>query len=384
MASQMAVCARKKVFVGMSGGVDSSVSAALFKERGFDVTGVFIKVWQPDWLESAGGCSWREDRLDAMRVAVHLGISFVTLDLEREYKKEVVDHMIVEYRAGRTPNPDVMCNRHVKFGAFFDWAMEQGADYVATGHYAQVRESDDGHGRRVFDLVAGADPSKDQSYFLWTLGQKELSRTLFPVGGMEKSETRRLARRFGLPVAEKKDSQGLCFMGKIDIKEFISHYVTPRRGDVLDQSGNVIGHHDGALFLTVGERHGFTVTTKTPDDAPYYVIARDLDKNTVTVSHRAPDGSLSVERRDYMLESVNWIRGKEAVLVAGRTYRARIRHLGDLLQCTIARDKDNAPRPDRLRAERLTITFEKPIIVAPGQSIVVYDANTCLGGGAVV
>ena len=211
MASQTPV-RKGKVYVGMSGGVDSSVSAALLLEQGYDVTGVFIKVWQPEWLEEQGGCSWREDRLDAMRVCVHLGIPFRTLDLEETYKREVVDYMVSEYRAGRTPNPDVMCNRHVKFGGFFDWAMEQGADFVATGHYAQIQES----GSKNLELRMGKDAGKDQSYFLWTLTQRELSRTIFPVGGMEKAETRTLARRFGLPVADKRDSQGLCFIGRVD------------------------------------------------------------------------------------------------------------------------------------------------------------------------
>ena len=347
-----------KVFVGMSGGVDSSVSAALLKERGFDVTGVFIKVWQPEWLEAMGGCTWREDRLDAMRVAVHLDIPFVTLDLEKEYKREVVDYMISEYRAGRTPNPDVMCNKFVKFGGFFDWAIRQGADYVATGHYAEIRDS--------FKLIAGRDQGKDQSYFLWTLTQRELSKTLFPVGGMEKSETRRLARKFGLPVSEKKDSQGLCFMGKIDVKEFLSHYIEPKHGDVLDESGKVIGSHDGALFLTLGERHGFTVATKTPDDEPYYVISRNIENNTVIVSHKSISGTLPIEKREYHISSVNWIGGSKSAPEKGRSYTARIRHLGELLPCTMKGTK---------------VVFKDGVTIAAGQSIVIYDGSVCIGGG---
>src|SRR5581483_2202659 len=218
---------------------------------------------------------------------------FVTLDLEKEYKREVVDYMISEYQAGRTPNPDVMCNQHVKFGAFFDWAMKQGADYVATGHYAEVREE-----VGAFKLIAGKDEGKDQSYFLWTLTQKELSKTLFPVGGMEKSETRRLARKFGLPVAEKRDSQGLCFIGKVDIKEFLSHYLDVKKGAVLDESGKIIGEHDGAVFVTLGERLGFELKEKGTDEKPYFVIAKDIKKNTITVSHRSPSGSLSAEKSD--------------------------------------------------------------------------------------
>lgn len=353
---------KPKVFVGMSGGVDSSVSAALLKAQGFDVTGVFIKVWQPDWME----CSWREDRLDAMRVAVHLGIPFVTIDLEKEYKKEVVDYMINEYRNGRTPNPDVMCNRYVKFGGFFDWAMTQGADYVATGHYAQIRKVGDG-----FELISGIDDGKDQSYFLWTLTQNELSKTLFPVGGIEKSETRRLAQKMNLPVAEKRDSQGLCFIGKVDIKEFLSHYIKSTRGDVLDEAGNVIGWHDGAVFLTLGERHGFFVAQKKSDEKPYYVIARDLEANTITVSRLSSGGTLSIEKKEYVLDSTNWVGQKP---VEEKKYHARLRHLGDTLACTV-----NISKKDKA-----TIQFEEPCVVAAGQSVVIYDGNVCMGGGIVM
>jgi len=347
----------KKVYIGMSGGVDSSVSAALLKERGFDVTGVFIKVWQPDWFE----CTWREDRLDAMRVCVELDIPFVTLDLEKEYKKEVVDYMVSEYRAGKTPNPDVMCNKYVKFGGFFDWAMANDADYVATGHYAQIKENNG-----MFELIAGRDQGKDQSYFLWTLTQKQLSRTLFPIGGMEKLETRRLARNFNLPVAEKKDSQGLCFIGKVNIKEFLSHYIELKKGVILNEIGEILGEHDGATFYTIGERFGFDQTKKTSDEKPYYIIARDIEKNTITVSHKSFEGSLSVEKSKYSLTSINWISGVPDIK---KQYLARIRHLGELLPCKI---------------NDQTIDFEKSTIVANGQSIVLYDGDQCIGGGIVL
>ncbi len=350
---------KAKVFVGMSGGVDSSVSAALLQRAGFDVTGVFIKVWQPEWLEEVGGCTWREDRLDAMRVAAHLDIPFITLDLEKEYKKEVVDYMIAEYKAGRTPNPDIMCNRHVKFGGFFQWAMKQGADYVATGHYARS-ESDSVGGK----LLMGVDQGKDQSYFLYTLTSAELSKTLFPVGAMKKDETRKLARKFGLPVAEKRDSQGLCFIGKVDIKEFLSHYIEAKKGNVLDESGRIIGEHDGAVFLTQGERHGFTITEKTPTDAPYYVLSRDIEKNTVTVGHLEAGKTSVAEKKEYSLTATNWINGAPG---AKKVYRARIRHLGELVPCKVAGK----------------VMFESPTSISSGQSIVIYDGDMCLGGGIV-
>lgn len=350
-----------RVFVGMSGGVDSSASAALLKDQGYDVTGVFIKVWQPDWFE----CTWREDRLDAMRVCVALGIPFMTLDLEEAYKREVVDYMVSEYKAGRTPNPDVMCNRHVKFGGFFDWAVAQGADFVAMGHYARVERGEGGA-----RLLSGRDQGKDQSYFLWTLTSEQLSKTLFPVGGMEKPEVRRLARKFKLPVAEKRDSQGLCFIGKVGIKEFLSHYVEAKKGDVLNEKGEKIGEHQGALFLTLGERHGFTVTKKAPDDRPYYVVARDVAQNTVTVAHERPEGGLGIERSEYSLVDANWI-GEEPQ--SGTTYKARIRHLGELHDCEVELAGKGAAE----------IGFKRPIAVAAGQSVVVYDGERCVGGGIV-
>ncbi len=343
---------KTKVYVGMSGGVDSSVSAALLQEQGYDVTGVFIKVWQPDWYE----CTWREDRLDAMRVCVHLGIPFKTLDLENEYKKEVVDYMVSEYKAGRTPNPDIMCNKYVKFGGFYDYAMKSGADFVATGHYAQSIQG---------KMIAGVDQGKDQSYFLWTLTKEQIAKTLFPVGGLEKSETRTLARKYNLPVAEKKDSQGLCFIGKVSMKEFLSHYIESKKGDVVNEEGKVIGEHDGALFHTIGERHGFIVHTKTPEDSPYYIIDRDLSKNILKVSHKGPSGKLSIEKNEFEIESVNWIGEKPA---KDRKYHARIRHLGDLLPCMVTNS---------------IVTFDEALIIASGQSIVIYDEKVCLGGGIV-
>ena len=202
---------REKTFVGLSGGVDSSVSAALLKKQSFEVVGVFIKTWHPDFLE----CNEEEERRDAMRVAAHLDIPFLTFDFEKVYKKEVADYMIAEYRAGRTPNPDVMCNKEVKFGAFLKKALSIGAQYIATGHYAQNKNN---------KLMKANDPEKDQAYFLWTLNQKQLSKIIFPVGHLKKTEVRKLAKKFNLPVSEKKDSQGICFLGEVDLKKFLKHY----------------------------------------------------------------------------------------------------------------------------------------------------------------
>lgn len=344
----------KKVYVGLSGGVDSAVSAALLKKRGFDVVGVFIKIWSPEWL----GCTSREDRLDAMRVAAHLNIPFREIDLTEEYKKDVVDYMIREYKSGRTPNPDVFCNKYVKFGVFFDWAIAEGADFVATGHYARV-ENQNG----VYRMLSGIDEGKDQSYFLWTFGQKQLSKTFFPVGDLKKAEVRKLAKKFGLPNAKRKDSQGLCFVGPVDVKDFLATYAPQKRGNVLDREGRAIGDHPGALFFTIGERHGFTVTVKTPNDEPYFVVSKDMKKNTVTVGHKT--GDFSGEKKEFQIGSVNWIAETPQ---AGRGYSARVRHLGARLPCLFDADK---------------ITFAEPLAAASGQSLVLYDGDVCLGGGII-
>jgi tRNA-specific 2-thiouridylase len=348
----------KKVFIGMSGGVDSSVSAALLKKAGYDVTGVFIKVWQPDWIN----CTWKEDRLDAMRVAAQLEIPFVTLDLEKEYKEEVVDYMIREYKLGRTPNPDVMCNRYVKFGGFFSWVMKQGADFVATGHYAQIAKNDKG----LYELRAGDDANKDQSYFLWTLTQDQLSKTLFPVGNIEKPEARKLAAKFKLPTALKKDSQGLCFIGKIDVKEFLSHYIDLKKGNVLNEKGEIIGEHDGAFFYTIGERHGFTITKKTPNDEPHYVISKNIEENTITVSYKL-EGNLPNASTKVSLRDINWNQG---VTPVGNDLYARSRYREPLQRVVKINEK--------------FVIFEKAqSTLSPGQSLVVYDGSTCLGGGII-
>jgi tRNA-specific 2-thiouridylase len=345
----------KKVYIGMSGGVDSSVSAALLIRAGYDVTGVFIKVWQPDWIK----CTWKEERIDAMRVAAKLDIPFITLDLEKEYKEEVVDYMIREYKAGKTPNPDVMCNRHVKFGGFYDWAMKNGADFVATGHYAQIK-----NGR----LIAGHDKNKDQSYFLWTLTAEQISKTLFPIGNIIKPEVRKLAKKFGLPTAEKKDSQGLCFIGKIDVKEFLSHYIDHKMGDVLNEAGEIIGEHNGSYFFTIGERHGFNITKKTPNEEPYYIVSKDIDKNTITVANKDIEGYLPCAKNEIELKDVNWNQGS---VPSGLLLRARSRYREELQEITISVDNK--------------VTFSKPqYTLSPGQSLVVYDGDICLGGGIIV
>lgn len=336
----------KKVFIGMSGGVDSSLSASLLLEQGYDVTGVFIKVWQPDFIE----CTWKEDRLDAMRVASELGIPFVTLDLEKEYKQGVIDYMIEEYRAGRTPNPDVMCNREVKFGAFWKWAKEQGADYIATGHYAIT---DNSH------LLMSEDKNKDQTYFLWTLTKDDLDHVLFPIGHMVKDDVRKEATKRNLYTGNKKDSQGLCFVGTIDIKTLLKEYIGEEEGDVINESGEIIGKHDGVMFYTIGERHGFAIDKKGTDDAPYYVIAKDFNNNMLTVSHQKPETT----NGKILLEKVSFVYEKPQ---EGKFYQARGRY-----RAPLAKVKVNSNSVEVIEGE---------LIYTPGQSLVVYDNNLCIGG----
>ena len=373
---------KKVVFVGLSGGVDSGVSAALLKKQGFEVVGVFIKTWHPEFLV----CNEEEERLDAMRVSAFLDIPFLTFDFEDVYKKEVADYMIREYKAGRTPNPDVMCNKEVKFGAFLRKALSMGADFVATGHYSLVRQQKFpvvGQGK-FFSLQKGIDPSKDQSYFLWTLKQEQLKHILFPVGDLKKTEVRVLAKKFKLPVAEKKDSQGICFLGAVDLKEFLKHYIKPKKGDVVVLSEvegknkyEVVGHHDGVVFHTLGERHGFTITTKTPKDSAYYVVGKDLKKNTLIVSQQPARQGLAKNKIN--IENTNWIlarqfRGGSEIPKPDKTYTAKIRYHGEFFSCKIKIKKQNSAE----------VIFDKPVIVASGQSCVVYDSDICLGGGVVV
>ncbi len=343
---------KKKVYIGLSGGVDSSVSAALLKQEGYDVTGVFIKVWQPDFIE----CTWKEDRLDAMRVASVLDIPFITLDLEKEYKQGVIDYMIEEYRNGRTPNPDVMCNREVKFGAFYRWVKEQSPEaYIATGHYAQH----DG-----ISLVKSNDENKDQTYFLWTLSKEIIPSVIFPVGNIEKSEVRVLAEKFKLPVSQKKDSQGLCFVGTIDIKTLLKQYIDEKEGDIINEQGEVIGHHEGVMFFTIGERHGFTITKKSVDDKPYFIVAKDVTANTVIVSHTPPQEKSG---EVISLTSTNWTVTPEK----GKVYDARARYRAPLAKVECVDGN----------------TFkvvEGNLVKAIGQSLVVYDGELCIGGGIII
>jgi tRNA-specific 2-thiouridylase len=404
----------RRVFVGLSGGVDSAVSAALLKQQGFDVTGVFIKAWSPPGFV----CTWKEDRRSAMRAAAVLDIPFLTLDLEKEYKQEVVDYMIKEYREGKTPNPDVMCNKQIKFGHFLKFALRNGADYVATGHYARKvvssqqpasRDKKENVETLMLDakclLLEGTDSNKDQSYFLWTLTEDQLKHTLFPIGHLEKPEVRKLAHKFGLPQETRKDSQGLCFLGKIDMKEFLKEYLDVKKGDVVSENGEVIGEHDGAELYTLGERHGFNIFKQTGE--PVYVVGKDVEKNTITVAgkynfdeknetadqessfsenseggavQKSPTKKVWLSQRrgteDFLrrsfseqqnickIKNQNWILGEEPK----GEIECRLRYRQTKIKCRVEGDNLFLPEGE---------------VVAPGQSVVFYGSASSAGGSEI-
>jgi len=339
------------VFVGLSGGVDSSVAALRLLKQGYKVVGVFIKVWHPDFLD----CNWEAERLDAMRVAAHLDIPFLTCDAEEDYKNNVGNYFVSEYLAGRTPNPDVMCNRYIKFGAFWDFARQNGADYIATGHYAQVLEDENG-----FKMVKGRDKNKDQTYFLWTLTQEDLAHTLFPVGNTEKSVIRQEAEAAGIPTAEKKDSQGICFLGHVDIAEFMSHFTKLEKGNVINVYGEIIGEHKGALIYTLGQRHGFNVFGAN-SDKPHYVVSKDLTANVVVVDVQPPEIKIN---STINLSDINLMRPLQS-----GNLQAMFRYRGELMGV-------------KLSGDQLTLNTdsEKPAI---GQSVVFYQDDICIGGAIV-
>ena len=338
-----------KVFLGMSGGVDSAVSAYLLQQQGHEVIGVYMK----NWSKNLPGmkCPWAEDLADAKRVAVKLGIDFRVFDFETEYKQKVVDYMISEYQKGNTPNPDIMCNQEIKFKLFADTAFEQGAEAIATGHYAKTRGN---------ELIMAKDENKDQTYFLYRITPEVIEKTIFPVGDMLKPEVKALAEQIGLAVAHKPESMGVCFVGEANMKDFLAEFVEAKPGKIIElETGQELGIHDGAIFYTLGQRHGLGLT----QGLPYYVVKKDMDQNIVYVSQNLNARKLwsnEAKLRDVVLRTP-----------ADGEIMARIRHRAPLTPATY----DAATQTVHFKDEQKSLTS--------GQSVVFYRDDVCLGGGII-
>ena len=389
---------KKRVVVGLSGGVDSSVTAYLLKEQGYDVIGIFMKNWHDDSVTISNECPWLDDSNDAMIIAQQLGIPFQAIDLSKKYKERIVDYMFAEYQRGRTPNPDVLCNREIKFDVFLDAAMKLGVDFVATGHYCRKGEIQK-DGNTIYQLLAGKDPNKDQSYFLCQLTQAQLSKALFPIGELLKPEVRAIAKKAGLATAEKKDSQGLCFIGKVHLPDFLQQRLASKKGKVIEvgsdssafknsiesddlinvtrpyelfpQLGEVVGEHNGAHFYTIGQRRGLNIGGF---EKPLFVIGTDTDKNVIYTG--MGDDHPGLYRKGLFIPHAeeHWIR-EDLKLQIGeqKDYLARIRYRQKLEPCTLFK-----------REEGVYIIFDRPQRgVTPGQFAAWYEGDELIGSGVI-
>ena len=397
----------KRVVVGMSGGVDSSVAAYLLKEQGYEVIGLFMKNWHDDSVVISRECPWLEDSNDALIVAQKLGIPFQTIDLSKEYKERIVDYMFNEYEQGRTPNPDVLCNREIKFDIFLKTALRLGADYVATGHYCRKAETPNAVGSKTYHLLAGKDQNKDQSYFLCQLNQEQLSKALFPIGELQKAEVRQIAREQDLATADKKDSQGLCFVGKVRLPEFLQQKLEPKPGKIVEipadapvfekslaiagedtstterlpelsspyaytaDMGREVGGHNGAHYFTIGQRKGLNVGG-TPE--PLFVIATDTDENIVYTGQGSHHPGLYRSALFIKQTEVHWVRNDLRLKIgASAEYRVRIRYRQPLEKATLSQQE-----------EGLYILFDRPQkSIASGQFAAWYHEDELIGSGVI-
>ncbi|CAA2100903.1 tRNA 2-thiouridine(34) synthase MnmA [Variovorax paradoxus] len=366
--------AKQRIVVGLSGGVDSAVTAHLLKQQGHEVVGIFMKNWEDD--DDSEYCSSNIDFVDAASVADVLGIEIEHVNFAADYKDRVFAEFLREYKAGRTPNPDVLCNAEIKFKAFLDHAMRLGAEKIATGHYARVR-LDEATGRH--DLLKGLDPSKDQSYFLHRLNQAQLSKTLFPVGELHKTEVRRIAEEIGLPNAKKKDSTGICFIGERPFRDFLNRYISKEPGPIKDDRGRKLGEHQGLSFYTLGQRQGLGIggvkekgaQRGSGDHSPWFVARKDVEKNTLWVvqGHDHP-WLLSSELK---ADDASWVAGE---VPAPGSYGSKARYRQADSACEMEAGDSAAGFSLRFGAAQWAVT--------PGQSAVLYDGERCLGGGVIV
>lgn len=354
-----------KVVVGMSGGVDSSVTALLLKEQGYDVVGIFMKNW--DDTDENGFCTATEDYQDVALVAEAIGIPYYSVNFEKEYWDKVFTYFLEEYKKGRTPNPDIMCNKEIKFRAFLDYALDLGADYVATGHYARTYRDEEG----TVHLLRGMDDNKDQTYFLSQLSQDQLAKTLFPLGDMDKSEVRKIAEENKLATAHKKDSTGICFIGERDFKDFLMHYLPARPGEMQTLSGKVMGKHDGLMYYTIGQRRGLGIGGTADSNEPWFVIGKDLARNVLLVG----------QGYDHEHLYATHLEASEFSFTADKRYpqsfscTAKFRYRQKDTQVTVHLSDDQ---------QSARIDFAEPArAITPGQAIVLYDGDECLGGGTI-
>jgi tRNA-specific 2-thiouridylase len=354
----------KRVIVGLSGGVDSSIAALLLQKQGFQVEGLFMKNWQED--DNDSHCPATQDLMDAQKVCENLGIPLHTINFSNQYWDNVFEHALAEYRLGRTPNPDILCNREIKFKTFLDYAINLGADYIATGHYAAISANEN-----TFQLHKAKDLNKDQSYFLYTLNQTALSKTLFPIAHLEKPDVRKLAAEAGFPNCNKKDSTGLCFIGERKFKNFLNTYLPTQKGDMETPDGKIIAKHDGLMFYTLGQRQGLGIGGRqNGDNAPWYVVGKDLARNVLIVAEG--DNHPLLYANTLTANQLHWVTG-----CAPKTHfrcTAKIRY----------RQTEEPATVEMLNAETCSVTFENPQrAITPGQSVVFYEESICLGGGII-